>query len=1369
MPDAVTILIVDDSDSDRLLCRQYIQRDTQNTYRILEADTIDPAMELWRSQQPDVTLVDFNLRDGNGLKFLESIRAYLHAEIAPNSSFIDPKLPVIMLTGHGDERVAVNAMKLGAFDYLVKNDITEFSLRQSIHSLLEHLTLKCQLEQSRRREALINHLSLNIRQFLNLEDICQTVTQEIQHFLKADRTLIYKFNQDMSRRVVAETVIEPWQSCMNAVSEEDNCISLADDQVSAYKKGKILVASDIYNANFAECHVQMLEGFHVRANIVVPILLSESINQHLHDLPHPHDPLLWGLLIAHQCSAPRVWKDGEIQLLQQMSVQLAIAIQQAEIYQNLQNLNNSLEDQIQERTLALQTSENKLRSILTSLPDLINLFAEDGTYLESIHNDAAHDLIPPNIDRFGKKITELLPESIANRQIKAIQQAIVTREMQTLEQSFMVNNCLAYEDVRVVPFEDNSAIVVVRDISDRKYAEEELQRQYQRTQLLSEVTIKIRQSLKIDDILTTTVAEIQRILQVDRALICQMQDYVSGVILKETVTAQFAPVIGQVSASVHEEYYKPYHKGIFSKIDDIDTANISDIHAEFLRQNNVKADIVVPIMQSEQLWGLLIVNQCDRPRQWTESEIDLMQQLANQVAIAITQSQLIEALQKSEEQRRLSTDLSQVGTWDLDLATGKAIWNTNKFNLLGVNANEYESSYLTWRNRVHPDDLEWVEIAFINALENCTVLDMEYRIVQPQGDIYWVLSKGRGIYDQSGEAVRMVGVILDINDRKQMELALQNSLQRERMLNHFVQTIRNSLDLEVVFNAATNAIANLLNLEQVTIVQYLPERKSWKQVAVFQEGGDLFNKVGLEIPDEGNPFAERLKRMEIVQVDDVNEIEDEINRELAKNASGAWLLVPIIVNEQVWGSLSSRKTYNIKPWESQEIELAQAISNQLAIAIQQATLYQQLQLELIERKQTEIKLAQAKESAETANKAKSEFLANMSHEIRTPMNGVIGMAQLLATTPLSDDQKHFVQIILDSGDALLTIINDILDLSKIESGKLNLEAQEFNLIDTLNSACNLLSKQAFDKGINLRYQVQPNIPKMFIGDSSRLRQILINLIGNAIKFTERGSIAIAVSGKSMTANTYELRFAIADTGIGINSEHIGNLFKPFMQADTSINRQFGGTGLGLAICKRLVELMGGTIWVESLGNIGGSPHQDWNITRTDTPLQGSIFHFAIGLPVHASNQSIEASDSLASIDVEIIPEQLPIKILIVEDNILNQKITQLMLKKLGYESDIIENGQECLTILSNPNPATAYEIIFMDVQMPVMDGITATKRIRENLSSPHKPWIVALTADALADEQKACMDAGMNDFISKPVRIKEVSRAIAAYIQQQER
>jgi len=1366
MPDVVTILIVDDSDSDRLLCRQYLQRDTQNIYRILEADTIAQAMEIWRSQQPDITLVDFNLRDGNGLVFLEAIRTHIYTTNIRNSGFLDSKLPMIMLTGHGDERIAVNAMKLGAFDYLVKHDITEFSLRQSIHSLLDYLALLSQLEQSRKRETLIARLSSNIRQFLNLEDICQTITQEICKFLQADRTLIYKFNQDMSRRIVAETVVEPWQSCVNAVSEKD-CINIhANAQIHEYKKGKVLVASDIHSANFAECHVRMLEGFHVRANIVVPILLSDSVNHHLHDLPDPHDPSLWGLLIAHQCSAPRVWKDGEIQLLQQISVQIAIAIQQTEIYEDLQNLNNSLEQQIQERTLALQTSENKLRSILSSLPDIINLFAEDGTYLEAIHNNTAYDLVPPHIDRIGRKITELLPEAIVPRQIQAIQQALATREMQTLEQSFVINNRLSYEEVRVVPFQDNSAIVVVRDISDRKYAEKALEYKVQREQWLNQVIQAIHSSLALDDVFNSAINAIGNLLTLKQVAISKfipeqkIWKYIAAFCNDVEIYDKVGLEIPDEGNPIAEKI-KRLEIVQVNNTDEIIDKVINDIAAR-----KVGAWLIVPIAVYGKAWGTISLRKNHKNSSWEEEEIAITQTIANQLAIAITQNQLIEELQTSEEQRRLAIDLNQIGCWDFDIVTGKAIWNENHYKLMGLDPLKDEICYSTWRDRVHPDDLEWTEIAVATALENGTLLDMEYRIIQPQGDIYWVLSKGKGIYDQSGKAIRMVGVILDISDRKQMELALQNSLQREQMINHFVQTIRNSLDLEVVFEAATNAIANLLNLEQVTIVQYLSARKVWKQVAVFHQGGlEVFNKMGFEIPDEGNPFAEQIKRKEIVQVHDTNDIEDEINRELAKQAFGAWLLVPIIVNDQVWGSLSSHKTYNIKPWESQEVELAQAIANQLAIAIQQATLYQQLQLELAERIQTEIKLAQAKESAETANRAKSEFLANMSHEIRTPMNGVIGMAQLLATTPLNEDQKHFVQIILDSGEALLSIINDILDLSKIESGKLNLEAKEFNLIDTLNSACNLFSKQAFDKNINLRYQIQPNLPKMFIGDSLRLRQILMNLIGNAIKFTAQGGITITVSGKSRTPNTYELQFAITDTGIGISSEHIVNLFKPFMQADTSINRQFGGTGLGLAICKRLVELMDGTVWVESRGQVGGSPPPAWSIKINDTPVEGAIFHFAIVLPVH-NQQSIKASDSLASINIDIITEQLPIKILIVEDNVLNQKITQLMLKKLGYESDIIENGKECLTVLANNSD---HEIIFMDVQMPVMDGITATKKIRETLSSGNKPWIIALTADALAEEQKACMDAGMNDFISKPVRMKEVSRAIAAYIQQKER
>ncbi|PZO39057.1 MAG: hypothetical protein DCF19_15135 [Pseudanabaena frigida] len=1740
MPKAKTILIVDDCESDRVIYHRYLQHDPVNSYSILEAQTIQQAIQLWRLQKPDVTLVDFNLTDGNGLEFLESIRAI----VQENSSreIIDLKLPVIMLTGHGDERIAVNAMKLGASDYLIKNDITEFTLCQSIHSVLDRITLNQKLKRLQRRELLVSQIALNIRQFLNLEDICQAIVQEIRKFIKADRTVIYKFNEDMGRRIISEALASPWQSCSNAVSEE-NCLSPSSLEIEEYKEGKIRITSDIYNANFSECHVQMLESFQVKANVVVPILLSRPLNNDPSQSSQHSSQFLWGLLIVHQCSAPRIWEDEEIQLLQQLSVQLAIAIQQAEIHQNLQLLNSSLERQVQERTAELQASEFKMRSILNSMPDIINFITADGIYIESILNNVAYDIVPSHINRIGKHLIEILPAEIAIPQFEAVQQAIATGEMQTLEQSFRINDYLKYEEVRVVPVREDAVIVVVRDVSDRKHAEEnlrasearlqkiaksspgiiqifvlrcdgsacfeylssafeeineltveevmnnpqlcfdqihindianlwealgysietlstfrhewrivtpsgkikwlkanlrperrengdfalygvvsdisnrkhaeeELQIQYQRSQLIAEVTLEIRQSLNIEEILQMAVAGVKRILQADRVLALQLNDDGSSDVLSEAINAPFQSLIGMhiEMPSFYDEYKRQFLLGNCIKVDNVDIDSINQEHTDFLRQLGIKSHVTIPIVQTGNPWGLLIVDQCDRYRQWNDFEIDLMQQIANQVAIALTQSQLIAALQKSEEKRRLATDLSQIGCWELDVKTGKANWSENHFKLMGLDICDSESSYLTWHDRVHPDDLEWVENTFNDALENHTLLEIEYRIVYPQGDIHWVVTKGRGIYDSAGNALRMVGVMFDISDRKQIEIALEQEVirnkmllnnsfdgifildsegniietnpslvtilgytieeitnlsiydidvkwtreelaqgirefksgkramfetrylrkdgsirnveisansfgqgddviqfcicrditqrklaeeklrkqeqevrtlienapdiicrfdrdlrytyinpviesiiglspenfigksnrdlefpnnfvdfsnqsvervftsgemnivefkyagsdatkyfqsrlmpefdangvvvsviaisrdfteqklaeqelrlrvQREQMLNQFIQTIRSSLDLQIIFNAATQAIVNLLDLKQSGIVQYLAERKVWKHIAVFRNPIDVVEpfEIILEIPDHGNPFAERLKRMEIIQVNDTDKIEDEINKEIAKRKSGAWLLVPIIVNEKVWGSFSLVKSHKVVLWEDDEIELTQTIANQLAIAIQQATLYQQLQLELAERKQTEVELAQAKELAEAANKAKSAFLANMSHEIRTPMNGVLGMAQLLANTPLNDEQKDFVSTILDSGDLLITVINDILDFSKIESGNLHLETKDFNFTDTLISACNLLSKEASDKNISLQYQVNCNIASKTIGDSSRLRQIFINLIGNAIKFTERGFVSITVDGEFITANTYKFRCAIADTGVGIDCDRINNLFKPFAQADASINRKFGGTGLGLAICKRLVELMDGTVWVESRGVVAGNPPPDWFVRAAHHNIQGSTFYFTVALPLASQNQLNEKHDSLSVMDFEISPERLPIKILVVEDNILNQKIARLMLQRLGYEADVVENGHEFLVAMSDQQ----YDLVFMDVQMPVIDGLTATKTIRENLISSTKPWIVALTADALPADHQDCIDAGMNDYISKPFTLKEIERAISDY------
>lgn len=736
-------------------------------------------------------------------------------------------------------------------------------------------------------------------------------------------------------------------------------------------------------------------------------------------------------------------------------------------------------------------------------------------------------------------------------------------------------------------------------------------------------------------------------------------------------------------------------------------------------------------------------------------------------------------------------------------------------------------------------------------------------------------------YDANGKVEIFSTIARDITESKATEAMLQRQFKHALLLKQITDEIRQSLDSRQIFETAATQIGRAFKVNRCVIHTYFSaSTPQIPIVAEYLEPGyqSIFN---LEIPVVGNPYIEQMLAADIAIA--VDNVYTESRLQSITSLCSSIQLQSILAIRTSYqgepnGAIGLYQCDEFRHWEVGEIELLEAVAAQMGIALAQAALLEQEKRQQEQLRDQNITLQIAKQASEAASQAKSEFLANMSHEIRTPMNAVISMARFLLGTELTPQQLDFVETIRSSSDALLTIINDVLDFSKIESGKLDLEERSFNLQECIESVIDLLAPKAAEKGLELAYLIHPIVPINIISDDTRLRQILINLLGNAVKFTRQGEVSVTVTAQwldslPLTAkpHAYEIQFAIKDTGIGIPETRLDRLFKSFSQVDNSTSRQYGGTGLGLAISKKLSEMMGGRIWVESKYREGSTfyftivtklnpaaipislPSEyisgnrllivDSNVTnRQMLALQAQHW----GMIVEETGSATQALDwiqqrepfSLAVLSLEMsemdgltlavkiretatgkqlplviltsfgcaIPkvqpalepvsfltkpikqsqfyhlvlnsltkhsdltskayqplqqdsdlQQLPLQILVVEDNPVNQKIALLTLAELGYRADVAANGVEALRFLRRQD----YDVVLMDVQMPIMDGLVTTRCIHHEWPEAKRPQIIAMTASALESDREKCLAAGMDDYISKPIGLNELLRALS--------
>lgn len=1015
---------------------------------------------------------------------------------------------------------------------------------------------------------------------------------------------------------------------------------------------------------------------------------------------------------------------------------------------------------------ALQTSEARNRAIVEAIPDLLFRLSADGTYLD--YNAPHFDklAVPPCVF-FGKTVTQVLPPNVAALFQYYIQRALSTKQIQVYEyQLTPLHGVLSDFEARIAPAGDNEVLCIVRDVSDNKRAETALRESEQRFRAIFNSSFQFT-----------------AVLQADGTLLDANQTTL------DFTGSQLSNLVGRYLWDVHC-WSEPGKRKKLSKPSRTQTPCLSP------KQEQLKQAIARAANGETVRYEVDIRGQGDTVVTIDFSIKPVFDSNQN-VVLLIPEGRDITERKRAEEALARSRDFYltlfesfPTLIWQSDLEAKCNYFNQAWLNFTGRTLDQELGD--GWTQGVHPDDVEHCLRTYRQTLETHQPFEIEYRLRRSDGEFRWIVGFGRPFEDLNGNIAGYIGTCYDNTERKRAEETLRHVAEREKAIARVIQRMRQSLELETIFTATTQELRQLIECDRVAVYRFNPDwsgefvaesvGSEWIALLQQQQHDATFTEHTLE--DTSCPVKTLSSTDELVQDTYLQNTQGGAYRRganylcvtdiyqagfsscyislLERFQARAYITVPIFCGSKLWGLLAIYQNSSPRHWKTAEINIAVQIGNQLGVALQQAELLEETQRQ-------SAALQQAVYAADAANRAKSEFLANMSHELRTPLNAILGFTQVMSRdSSLSTKHQQHLGIINRAGEHLLDLINDVLEMSKIEAGRIGLNETCFGLIRLLESLEEMFRFKAEAKGLQLIVEIAADIPQDVKTDEGKLRSCLINLLGNAIKFTEQGSVTLRVSRShktpitnqngQLTPDSFFLQFEVEDTGSGIAPEEIDLLFEPFGQTETGRKSQ-QGTGLGLPITRKFVQLMGGDISISSVVE------------------QGSTFTFDIQVSF-ADATEVFTTVSQRKV-IGLASHQSDYRILVVDDRFESRLVLVTLFTSIGFSVREAENGQEAIAVWESWQP----HLILMDMRMPLMDGYEATKYIKarkqesqqtqESLSIPnppspihnHKTVIIALTASAFEDDRQMVLSVGCDDFVGKPFREDVLLEKVSQHLQ----